>query len=293
MHFVSLAFLTTFPKTLCSPVSFVTLSLSLFLSLAHSFWEINNKHSRLNGTTNWTMVPLVICTQLYHWHGKSTLSLSLSLSLLHMQTFFSSPFISFFATLLMYCAGNCLLDVFSNVFSQCLHRNMCHLYAVYFFFPFCLLSVNLLLTWQLYDIDGDGKLTLNEIQEIARAIYNLLGYYVTPPYDKVTSDQHAARIFTKLDRSRKGFLLKDEFVDICSRVSVKYVQCDRWMHFSSSSPFALTVGTHFTQAVSFVLSIFAVAFTPPICMTSANLTSPPWTFCQFGKSDGPLYVCLH
>ena len=92
--------------------------------------------------------------------------------------------------------------------SQCLH----HLYA--FCEPFLLFD-----TQQLYDIDGDGKLTLNEIQEIARAIYNLLGYYVTPPYDKATSDQHAARIFTKLDRSRKGFLLKDEFVEICSRVS--------------------------------------------------------------------------
>lgn len=37
----------------------------------------------------------------------------------------------------------------------------------------------LMWTFRLYDINGDGKLTLDEVQEISRAIYGLLGYYVS------------------------------------------------------------------------------------------------------------------
>jgi Ca2+-binding EF-hand superfamily protein len=70
----------------------------------------------------------------------------------------------------------------------------------------------------LYDINGDGKLTLPEVEEITKAVYALLGYYVAPTYDHRTSDDHARKFFAKLDPEGRGFVLKDDFVQHCSEV---------------------------------------------------------------------------
>lgn len=72
---------------------------------------------------------------------------------------------------------------------------------------------------QLYDINNDGKITLDEVEEIARAIYALLGYYVSPSYDRKTSDERAKQLFSKLDPHNQSFVTKDDFIRICSRVS--------------------------------------------------------------------------
>lgn len=72
---------------------------------------------------------------------------------------------------------------------------------------------------QLYDINSDGKVTLDEMEEISKAIYSLLGYYVTPVYDKKTSSDHAKRVFEKLDPHHKGYVSLQEFLDVCSNVS--------------------------------------------------------------------------
>lgn len=72
---------------------------------------------------------------------------------------------------------------------------------------------------QLYDINEDGQITLEELEEISKAIYSLLGYYVSPPFDSKTCDEHAAKVFERFDTSHKGFVTKSEFLDICSRVS--------------------------------------------------------------------------
>jgi Ca2+-binding EF-hand superfamily protein len=71
---------------------------------------------------------------------------------------------------------------------------------------------------QLYDINNDDKITLEEVEEIARAIYALLGYYVSPPYDRQTSDDRARQLFSKLDPYNKSFVTKDDFIRLCSRV---------------------------------------------------------------------------
>lgn len=71
---------------------------------------------------------------------------------------------------------------------------------------------------QLYDVDGNGRITLDEVQEIARSIYALLGYYVAPPYDLSTSDDRARRLFARLDPHNKSFVTKDDFLRICVRV---------------------------------------------------------------------------
>ena len=71
---------------------------------------------------------------------------------------------------------------------------------------------------QLYDINSDERITLDEVEEIARAIYALLGYYVSPPYDRRTSQDRARLLFSKLDPHNKSFVTKDDFIRLCSRV---------------------------------------------------------------------------
>ena len=76
----------------------------------------------------------------------------------------------------------------------------------------------MLLDLQLYDVKQDDKITLDEVEEITRAVYALLGYYVTPPYDKNTSDDRAKELFSKLDPYNKSFVTREDFINICSRV---------------------------------------------------------------------------
>ena len=70
----------------------------------------------------------------------------------------------------------------------------------------------------MYDVNEDGKLTLNEVEEITKSVYALLGYYVSPTYDRRTSDEHARKVFAKLDPPGRGFVSKEDFVRICSEV---------------------------------------------------------------------------
>ncbi|CAG0888561.1 unnamed protein product [Darwinula stevensoni] len=58
-------------------------------------------------------------------------------------------------------------------------------------------SVQDKLQWafQLYDIDGDGLLTRNEMEEIVTSVYNLLGRHTQPCVDENSARQHVDRIF--------------------------------------------------------------------------------------------------
>ncbi|XP_015789645.1 calcium and calcium/calmodulin-dependent serine/threonine-protein kinase isoform X2 [Tetranychus urticae] len=71
--------------------------------------------------------------------------------------------------------------------------------------------------FKLYDINGDGYLTADEIIEISRAIYALLGYYVSPGHDSKTCEDHGYRVFQKLDTQGKGYITFDEFLLVCSK----------------------------------------------------------------------------
>ncbi|XP_053212272.1 Kv channel-interacting protein 4-like [Panonychus citri] len=71
--------------------------------------------------------------------------------------------------------------------------------------------------FKLYDINSDGALTCDEIVEISRAIYALLGYYVSPGHDSKTCEDHGYRVFQKLDIQSKGYITFDEFLQVCSK----------------------------------------------------------------------------
>lgn len=73
--------------------------------------------------------------------------------------------------------------------------------------------------FRLYDINRDNVLTVDEIIEISKAIYALLGYYVSPSHDNRTCEDHGYKVFQRLDQSNKGFVTFEEFVEVCVKVS--------------------------------------------------------------------------
>ncbi|KAI1303623.1 Kv channel-interacting protein 1 [Halotydeus destructor] len=74
-------------------------------------------------------------------------------------------------------------------------------------------------TFRLYDLNGDGLLTLDELTEISRAIYGLLGFYVSPGHDHRTVDHHARRVYQKLDADNVGHVTLDQFLLVCTEDS--------------------------------------------------------------------------
>ncbi|XP_061378628.1 Kv channel-interacting protein 4-like [Danaus plexippus] len=72
-------------------------------------------------------------------------------------------------------------------------------------------------TFSLYDINGDGYITKEEMTEIVTAIYDLMGKIVEPMIDDEAVREKVERMFQKMDLNRDGVLTLDEFLDCCLR----------------------------------------------------------------------------
>ncbi|CAH0720139.1 unnamed protein product, partial [Brenthis ino] len=72
-------------------------------------------------------------------------------------------------------------------------------------------------TFSLYDINGDGYITKDEMTEIVTAIYDLMGKIVEPTVDDEAVREKVERLFQKMDVNRDGVLTIDEFLDCCLR----------------------------------------------------------------------------
>ncbi|XP_059613693.1 Kv channel-interacting protein 4-like [Phlebotomus argentipes] len=73
-------------------------------------------------------------------------------------------------------------------------------------------------TFSLYDINGDGFITREEMTDIATAIYDLVGHLpidptATPEEDRIK--EKVDRIFQKMDANGDGVVTLEEFLDCC------------------------------------------------------------------------------
>lgn len=71
----------------------------------------------------------------------------------------------------------------------------------------------------LFRSDFTGRITYDEVFKISVAIYALLGFHVTPTHNYKTYEEHARRVFAKLDENSVGYVTFDEFKDICLKVN--------------------------------------------------------------------------
>ncbi|XP_076460643.1 Kv channel-interacting protein 4-like isoform X1 [Babylonia areolata] len=71
--------------------------------------------------------------------------------------------------------------------------------------------------FSLYDINGDGIITKDEMLDIVTAIYEMMGRYTEPSIDENTAKEHVDRVFQKMDLNRDGVISVEEFMDTCRR----------------------------------------------------------------------------
>ncbi|KAM9413802.1 A-type potassium channel modulatory protein KCNIP1-like isoform 4-T6 [Salvelinus alpinus] len=78
-------------------------------------------------------------------------------------------------------------------------------------------SVREKLTWtfNLYDINRDGYINKEEMTDIVRAIYDMMGKYTYPALKTDTPKQHVDAFFQKMDKNRDGVVTLDEFILSC------------------------------------------------------------------------------
>ncbi|XP_022252083.1 Kv channel-interacting protein 4-like [Limulus polyphemus] len=70
-------------------------------------------------------------------------------------------------------------------------------------------------TFHLYDINGDGCISREEMADIIISIYNLMGQFAEPSVDETSAREHAERVFQRLDLNKDGVVTFDEFVETC------------------------------------------------------------------------------
>ncbi|XP_053314304.1 Kv channel-interacting protein 4 isoform X2 [Spea bombifrons] len=75
------------------------------------------------------------------------------------------------------------------------------------------------LNWafNLYDINKDGYITKDEMLDIMKAIYDMMGKYTYPVVREETPKQHVENFFQKMDINKDGVVTIEEFIESCQK----------------------------------------------------------------------------
>ncbi|XP_042802855.1 Kv channel-interacting protein 1 isoform X2 [Panthera leo] len=74
-------------------------------------------------------------------------------------------------------------------------------------------------TFNLYDINKDGYINKEEMMDIVKAIYDMMGKYTYPVLREDTPRQHVDVFFQKMDKNKDGIVTLDEFLESCQEAS--------------------------------------------------------------------------
>ncbi|XP_072525958.1 Kv channel-interacting protein 4 [Salminus brasiliensis] len=72
-------------------------------------------------------------------------------------------------------------------------------------------------TFNLYDLNRDGQITKQEMLEVLRGIYDLMGRNVPPGLKEEAPRLHLETFFQKMDRNQDGVVTAEEFIDTCQK----------------------------------------------------------------------------
>ncbi|KAJ8705453.1 hypothetical protein PYW08_012499 [Mythimna loreyi] len=79
--------------------------------------------------------------------------------------------------------------------------------------------------FRLYDVDGDGAITRQELAEVVVAVHELLGRRAPPGspaarLDDAKANEQVDRVFRKLDLNQDGVITIEEFLESCLKDDV-------------------------------------------------------------------------
>ncbi|KAL1461394.1 hypothetical protein WDU94_013296, partial [Cyamophila willieti] len=70
-------------------------------------------------------------------------------------------------------------------------------------------------TFTLYDINGDGRITRDEMTNIVTAIYELMGKFAETVLEDGSVTNRVESVFKKMDKNQDGVVTLDEFLECC------------------------------------------------------------------------------
>lgn len=128
-------------------------------------------------------------------------------------------------------------DTFKQIYAQFFPQGDASMYAHYLFNAFdsahngsvkfedFVMALSILLrgsvreklswTFNLYDINKDGYINKEEMTDIIRAIYDMMGKYTYPVLRRDAPRQHVDAFFQKMDKNKDGVVTLDEFIMSC------------------------------------------------------------------------------
>ncbi|CDQ61061.1 unnamed protein product [Oncorhynchus mykiss] len=86
-------------------------------------------------------------------------------------------------------------------------------------------TINDRLNWafNLYDLNKDGCITKEEMMDIMKSIYDMMGKYTYPCMQDEAPREHVESFFQKMDRNNDGVVTIDEFIESCQKVGCVFL----------------------------------------------------------------------
>ncbi|XP_058154556.1 A-type potassium channel modulatory protein KCNIP2 isoform X2 [Dasypus novemcinctus] len=86
------------------------------------------------------------------------------------------------------------------------------------------------LNWafNLYDLNKDGCITKEEMLDIMKSIYDMMGKYTYPALREEAPREHVESFFQKMDRNKDGVVTVEEFIESCQKGETKMQVLEDW-----------------------------------------------------------------
>uniref|UniRef100_A0A8C6Y7B3 Potassium voltage-gated channel interacting protein 2 n=1 Tax=Naja naja TaxID=35670 RepID=A0A8C6Y7B3_NAJNA len=94
-------------------------------------------------------------------------------------------------------------ESFKQIYSQFFPQGDSSTYATFLF--------------NAFDTDHDGSVSFEEMLDIMKSIYDMMGKYTYPAMSEEAPQEHVEKFFQKMDRNRDGVVTIDEFIESCQK----------------------------------------------------------------------------